>query len=431
MEQKVNELSPIEHEIEIKIDYQEILPDIEKALKEEHKKISLPGFRKGKVPMQMFKKLYGEAVEYQASEKIANKIFWEAVDSADSKPVNTPQMTDLDYKPNEYLSFKVRYEVKPKLTLKDYKELEIEKPLFEVKEEDIEKDLDNLLKAHASYEEAEIVEEKSKIVVDLQRLDDSGQPVEGNRSENMTIDLSDERVNKEIADNSIGKKTGDRFNFNFIDEHKHGEEVHRQEMNYEVEIKKIEKIIYPEITEELVEKISGKRAKTIDEFKTMIRANYEKYLREQSENIFTNSLLNRIVENNNFDPPRGFVDSLLERFVEAEKENAKRQKQQVDEKAAREYLKPRAEWTAKWQIIMETLAQTEKIQVEESELENLAKAESEKTGISVDKLLNYYKSTNRNEALLEDKVVKFLVENNKAVEYHPDKKKKESKGKKK
>jgi len=100
-------------------------------------------------------------------------------------------------------------------------------------------------------------------------------------------------------------------------------------------------------------------------------------------------------------------------------------------KAIAEYFKPRAEWNAKWQIILENIAEAEGLKVEENELEELAKAEAEKTGISVAKLVKYYNDTNRIEVLLEEKVINFLKSNNKIVEVDADKKVKEKKGKQK
>lgn len=431
MEIKVNQVSDSKQEVEVNLTYEEITPDIEEAYSEERKNIEIDGFRKGKAPMAMIKKLYGEAIEYKASEKIATKKFWEAVDQENLKPISTPQLTDIDFVPGSKLFFKIQYEIKPKLELKNYKGLEIEKPLFKVKEEDIEKEIDYLLKPHFKYEASETVENKSsRITVNLQKLDENGVAVIGQRSENMLIDLSDEKVNQQIIENANGKKVNDKFPFTFVDEHYHGEELHREEYRYEAEITKIEKIVYPELTEEILKKISGNKASTLEEFKDMLRKNFTDYYTKQSDEIYTNSLLNEIVKNNEFTPPPGYVSSVHKRLVEMEKENAKRYKMpNVDEKAIAEYYKPRAEWNAKWQIILENLAEIEKIKVEDSELENLANQEAEKTGISAQKLLKYYKDSNRGDVLLEDKVIDFLKTNNKIKEVDAEEKTKEKKGK--
>ncbi len=428
MEVKVNVVSDSEHEVEVNLTYEEIKPDIENAYKEERKSISIPGFRKGKVPIHILKKQYGEAIEYKASESIAQAKFWEAVEKEDLKPISTPSLTDIDFIINEKLDFKVKYEVKPNLELKDYKNLEIEKPVFNVKEEDIEKEIDYMLKQSATFEETEVVESNDFVItVDLQRVDENNTPIVGSRSENMRIDLTDERVSPEIKEKAVNKKLNESFNFSFTDEHKHGDEVHKEEFVYTAEIKKVEKIIYPEVTEELVKKLSKDKAATIDELKNQLKENFENYYSSQSENIYSNNLLSKIVENNDFAPPAGYVETVLARLVESEKQQAKqRQVPNFDENDAVEQLKPRAEWNAKWQIIMENLAEQENIKVEDSEIEELVKEEAEKTGISVEKLKKFYNDSNRTASLLEEKVMKFLKENNKIKEIDAEQKAKES-----
>ena len=433
MEVKVNNLSDISQEVEVNLAYDEISSDIQAAYKEESKTIQIDGFRKGKAPFAMIKKLYGEAIEYKASDKIATKKFWEIVDQEGLKPISMPHLVDIDFQMGSKLYFKIQYEVKPKLRLKDYKGLEVEKPVFKVKEEEIGKEVDYLLKPYIKYEPAEEVDGYDyKITTNLQKLDENGNAVIGQRSENMQIDLSDEKVNLQVRENAKGSKVGGTFQFTFVDEHYHGEELHREEFRYEAEVTKIEKAVQPEINEELVKKISNNKASTLDELKDVLRKNFSDYYTKQSDDIFVNNLLNEIVKNNDFTPPAGYVDSIHKRLIEIEKENAKRQKMpNVDERAMAEYFKPRAEWNAKWQIILESLAETENIKVDENELEEIAKQESEKTGISVEKLMKYYKDTNRNDVLLEDKVVNFLKENNKVKEVDADEKIKENKEKQK
>jgi len=417
LEKKVNEIAKHEHELVVTLTYDEIKPEIEEAYNKERKKISIDGFRKGKAPLHVIKKMYGESIEYQAAETISNKKFWNIVDTDDLKPISTPKLVDIDFVPGEKLSFKVIYEVKPELELKNYKGLEIEKPILKVRDEDVEFELSRILKGHASYVDVEIIEDKCRFVANLQRVNDDGTPFEGSRTENLTVDLSEPTVNVDLQENSKGKKVGETFEFTFVDEHKHGEETHKEEYKYVIEVVKIEKATYPEFDEEFVQKISNKQAKTIDEFKNQIEDSYQKYYESQSDQVFESKLLHEIVKNNDFTPPAGYVEFMLERLVEVEKENAKRQKQRLPEDATlKKNLAQRAEWTAKWQIVLENLSRIEDITVDDEELEKLAEEEADKTGISVQKLVKYYKDTNRKESLLEDKVIKFLIENTKVKE---------------
>jgi trigger factor len=252
----------------------------------------------------------------------------------------------------------------------------------------------------------------------------------GSRNEGMQIDLSDEKVNPQIVENALGKKVGDTFNFIFSDEHYHDEELHKEEFSYTSEVTKVEKLVKPEITEELVKKLSGNKAVTLDELKVHLKNNFEEYYKKQSDEILTNSLLNDVVKNNDFTPPPGFVQSVHKRFVEMEKENSKRYKMpNFDEKAVSEYYKPKSEWNSKWQIILENIAKAENITIQDSELEEIAKKEAEKNGIPVAKLVKYYKDTNRSEMLLEEKVINFLKENAKIKEVRAEDKIKEKKEK--
>lgn len=430
METKVNKITDKEREVEVTLDYDEIKDDINQAYQKERKNISMDGFRKGKVPMGMIKKMYGEAIEYKASEDIASNKFWEAVKQENLEPVGQPSLTDIDFQRGEQLNFKVKFEVIPEIEVDNYKDLEVEQPIFNVTDEIVEKEVDHLLKSKAKMEDAEVVEGSNyKITADLQRVDESGAPIVGTRSEDVAIDLSDERVNPQIVQNVENKKVGDTFTFQF-ETKPQGEEGKTEEFKYEGEIKSIEKFVYPEITEELAKELSGDKATTLDELKEHIKNDIENYYTQQSERIYMDSLLKKVVENNDFDPPQGLVDSTLKQLVEKEKQNAQQQgNPNFDEEEARERLKEDAVWNSKWQIVSENIAEKEGLKVEDEDYKELAERDAKQMGISADKLIEYYKNAGVDKSLLEKKVVDFLKENNPPKEVDADKKVQEEKEK--
>ncbi len=422
METKINTISDFVRELEVTLDYSEIKPEIEAAYKKERAKISIDGFRKGKAPMGMIKKLYGDAIEYRASEDIANTKFWEIVKEQNLEPISTPALADINFEPEKELTFKVQYEVKADIEVKDYSGQKIKKPVFLVKDEDIERDINTMLKSKSDYEEVEKVEDENhRITVDLQRIDENGEAIEGSTARNMVIDLADERVNPNIAKAAIGKNINETFTFSFTDEHKHGEETHKEDFTYTANILDIEKLVMPEITGELVKSLSRNMATDMESWKKSLRETYEKYYEAQSDEIYTNGLLNKIIENNEFTPPQGYVDVLFNRIVESEKEKAKREKRHFDEEMMKDNIQKQAEWMAKWQIISENIARIEKIEVNDDDLKELAEKEAENTGISVDKLIKYYKDSNRADAMLDEKIISYLKENNEIEEFDPSK----------
>ncbi|HEX2867508.1 MAG TPA: trigger factor [Ignavibacteriales bacterium] len=418
METKINVVSESEHELEVVLNYDEIQPDLEKAYQEERKKIELPGFRKGKAPMAMVKRMYGDAIEYQASEKIANRVFWDVVEDQKLNPISAPKMVDLDFQKDSKLAFKIRYEVKPELDVKDYTGLEVKKIRFDVENEQVQSEVNYLQKTNSTLEDAEKVEDKNAIItVDLQKLDSEGKPVEGIKSQGIKIDLTDERVNPQLTENAVGKKIGESFTFSFQDSREIEEEgvkkIVNEEIVYSAEVKSVQKVVLPELNEEFVKKITKDKFSTPEEWKENIKKGLQDYYDRQSEDMLVNTLLNDVVKNNDFTPPHGFVHSLLDRMVQMEQERAKQEGiKKFDAHEAHNRLHDRAEWTAKWQIIMENIARKEDIKVGESELRELAEKDAAETGISVDKLLKYYTDSNRGEILLEDKVIDFLKKNN-------------------
>ena len=425
METKINIINSSEHELEVNLGYDEILPEIDLAYKKESQKIEMPGFRKGKVPLQMLKKVYGDAIEYKASEDIANKKFWEIVKEQNLKPISTPKLMDLNFERGVKLFFRIQYEVMPELELKDYTTNEIQKFEWKVNEEQVNTEVLSLRRRNATEEEADTVEDEFSIItVDLQRMDKEVNPA-GDNKKGLVIDLSDERVNRQIAENAKGKKVNDVFSFNFKDSkeiEENGEKkTVEEEFNYNATITAIKKLILPEMNDEFVQKITKEKFKTVEDWKENIKNGIQSYYDRQSEDMYLNSLISTIVKNNDFVPPHGYVHKILDNMVAMEEEKAKRENNKFfDAKAVEQQLHHRAEWNAKWQIIYRTIAKKENITVEENELKVIAEKEAVETGISVEKLVKFYKDTNKEDIMLEDKVVDFLKANNNVKIVTPD-----------
>jgi trigger factor len=425
LETKINVISSSEHELEVNLGYEEIQPEIDLAYKNESKKIEMPGFRKGKVPLPMLKKVYGDAIEYKASEEIANKKFWEIVNEQKLKPISTPKLMDIKFERGVKLNFKIQYEVMPELELKNYTNNEIQKFEWKVTEEQVNTEILALRRSNATEEESGIVEDEFSIItVDLQRIDKDNNST-GDNKNGLVIDLSDERVNKQIIENAKGKKINDVFSFSFKDSREIEENGEKktvdEEFNYNATIKAIKRLILPEMNDEFVQKITKEKFKTVEEWKENIKNGIQNYYDRQSEDMHLNSLISTIVKNNDFVPPHGYVHKILDNMIALEEDKAKREGNKLfDPKAIEHQLHNRAEWNAKWQIIYRTIAKKEGIAVEENELKTIAEKEAAETGISVEKLIKFYKDSNKEEVMLEDKVVDFLKAHNNVKIITPD-----------
>ncbi len=429
MEFKVNDISQSEKEVEVTLSYDEIRNEIDREVKKEASKIQVPGFRKGKVPKQILKQRFGDTLEFEASEKVANSRFWQLAKENDLRPIGQPVMTDLDFIIEKDFKFKVKYEIIPEIDVKDYTNQIIEVPDIKVTEAEVEKEIENILRSNSTQEDVDIVGDDINYLLDVEltRISEDGQPAADSKPEKMQIDLSNENVHIDIKENSKGKKVGEKFKFHFHDErmipNKDGvEEKVVEHFDYEVLILGIKKIVLPELNEELIKKVTKDKLSTGAELRTEIEKNIKNYYDQRADEFTRNQLIGLIISKNDFTPPSFMVESILDEMVKSEEERLKKQgMKKVDTKYLREYLQPSALNEVKWYQLKNEIQKKENLEVTDKELEELAAKDAEKTGLPVEKLVNYYKSSNQMERMLDQKLFSFLKEKNEIKKVNPDK----------
>ncbi len=429
METKLNDLTTSEKELEVTLSYNEIKDDIDSEVKKKTKNIQLPGFRKGKAPLTIIKKMYGNSLEYEASEKIANTHFWKIAKEKEIFPIGQPTMTDLHFHPNEELHFKVQFETYPLLEVKEYTDQVIEVPDFVVKDEEIEQEIKYIKQANAEQQDVEVIgdENNYSIDIDLQRINEDGTPYENSQKQNIKVDLSDPKVNHDLIENAKGKKIGETFTFTFKNEaplkQEEGEKEKKEEiLRFSAGITSIKKNTLPELNEELIKKITKDKVTNEADLRENIRKDIQDYYDRQTDNIIRNKLIALVVEKNDFVPPKSLVQNLLQDLVKNEEEKAKKEGNKLfNREEAKINLHKFAESEVKWFLLKNEIQKKEKIEIEEEALKELAKKEAVTTGLSEEKLLNYYKSSNYQNTLLDQKLFEFLKEKNTIKKIEPEK----------
>jgi trigger factor len=429
LEFKVNDISQSEKEVEVTLNYDEIRIEIDSEVKKQTTKIQVPGFRKGKVPKHIIKQRYGDSLEFEASEKVANSRFWQIAKERDLRPIGQPIMTDLNFNIDKDFKFKVKYEIMPAIRVKDYTDQIIEVPDLSVKPDEIEKEIEHVRHSNSTQEDAGVIGDDTNYLLDVEltRVDEGGQPATDSKPEKMQIDLSNENVHIDIKENSKGKKVGENFKFHFHDErmvqNKEGQEEKIVEhFDYEVLILGIKKVVLPELNEEIIKKVTKDKLSTETELRTEIEKNIKNYYDQRIEEFTRSRLISLIISKNDFTPPSFMVESILDEMVKSEEERLKKQgMKKIDNKYLREYLQPSALNEVKWYQIKTEIQKKENLEVADKELEELAAVDAEKTGLPVDKLINYYKSSNQVERMLDKKLFDFLKEKNEIKKVNPEK----------
>jgi trigger factor len=177
-----------ERELEVTVNALELVPHFQKAYEQYRKKIEIKGFRKGKAPLEMIKRIYGESIEHESLDTVANEVYHKVAEEKNLKVIGEPTLVDIDYKRGEALRFKIRYEVRPEIQLKEYKGLKVDKLVHEVTEKEIESEIERLQTINRTTAEVDsAVDDQHLLTVDFQEVDSAGFPIVGKKNENVHL----------------------------------------------------------------------------------------------------------------------------------------------------------------------------------------------------------------------------------------------------
>jgi trigger factor len=410
VEVTIQDLSEVSREVEIKATPEELQPHFNKAYADYRKKVEIRGFRKGKAPVDIIKKLYGDLIEHEALESIASDFYRQTIKEKNLKPIGEPTLIDLDFKHESGVKFKIHYDVRPEIVLKDYKGIEIEKVVHPVTEEDIEEEVLRLRRSNASFQETDAAVDTEHIVtVDMQDVDESGAPIAGKRSPGVRFYLGDENLELPFKKALSNADKGGVYRVQF--EHEHGD--HKHNVNSELTVTKIEKIMTPELDQALVEKMTKGKTVSVEQFRADIRKDLEEYWKQQTERQVINSLTEEIIRRHEFQVPESLTRNVLDRLLEEMKNESpgKNLPDDFDVEKFNEQNRPYAVYQSKWALLREELIKSEAIDATDEDLAKLAERDAERMKIPIDRLVNYYKSSDQiKDRIIGDKLLKILTD---------------------
>ncbi len=412
----ITPVTDVQQEAEIEVTSEELQPHFEKAYEKYRPKLELKGFRKGKVPLPMIKKLYGEAIERDSLDSIADDLYQKVMEEKDIHPLGKAALVDMDFKRGERFRFKIKYEVRPAITLEKYKGLHVEKEVHPVTDAEVEAEVDHIRRANATTTPAEAVTDPEHIVTaDVQELDDAGTPLIGRKSAGARFLLSDPNTVPEIRAALSQAKVGDTCRASYESKH----EDHTHKANLSITATDIQKVTLPPLNDELVKKVTGGKVASRDEFMKNLRADLERYWADQTDRRLADSIATEVVRLHEFAVPDALVEGFLDSFIDDIRNQSRDKKlpQGFDEPKFREESRAYAVWQAKWLLLKEKIAEQEKISVTKEDIEKLAETDASRMGVTKEQLLRYYLSSGTvTERLLSDRVMALLKEHAKIKE---------------
>jgi len=419
LETNITELENCKKELEATLTYDELKPHFDKYLEKFRKKANVPGFRKGKVPVGMLKKMYGDSLEYQALEDITNDVFKQYVKDNNVDIIDIGAILDMDYKPNESFRFKISYETKPVVKIEEYKGLELTKTKFEIDESLVDEEIDYFKFRNAAMEiDGQATDDQYTITVDLKNLDADGKELEGQSQNGLQVYLGNPDIFPEFKEGFKGIKEGET---RIID----SKNAEGEPKKVEITCTKVEKVIFPPMDEEFFKKVLGNdEVKTEKDFRKKIREDITKVYDDMSLTRLKNDAVSEMIKSNEVSVPDKYVEYFLDDFVKEEKEKHKGHNHGINEEEIRKSKRVDAILAAKWMLLRDELIKMENIQPAEEDFVKMAEETSQRFNIPADSLVNLYKQNEDIKMRIQnDKVLDFLIANAKITEKTEVKKK--------
>ncbi|MGO1998578.1 MAG: trigger factor [Staphylococcus saprophyticus] len=405
---------------------------IDQAFKKVVKQINVPGFRKGKVPRQIFEQRFGvEALYQDAVDILLPEAYGEAIDETGIKPVDQPEINVTTMEKGSDMTFEASVVVEPEIELGDYKGLEIEKQNVELTEEELQESIDHQLGhlAEMVVKEDGAVEDGDTVNIDFDGYVD-GEQFEGGQAEGYDLEIGSGSFIPGFEEQLVGVKIGEEkdVTVTFPEEY-HAEELAGKEATFKAKVNEIKYKDVPELTDEIANELDAE-ANTVDEYKENLRKKLTEQKETDAENNQKEEAISKASNNASVEIPDAMINTELDRMVQ---EFGQRMQQQglnletyfqisgQDESQLREQMKDDAEERVKTNLTLTAIADAEDIEVSDDDIDKELEKMSEQFNISVEDIKQTLGNTDivKNDVRIQ-KVIDLLVDEAKLVEPSKD-----------
>lgn len=431
MQVEIENLSPLEKKISVKISADVVTREIEATYRALNQKIKLKGFRPGKIPQSILTRLYKTQVEEEVATKLINDSLAEAVKEHNLAPVSEPNVLNHAFTTENDFTYAVSFEVKPELTVQDYLGVEIEVPEVVVTEEEINAELEKLRENHAQLkplEDLRPVRAKDMVLVDFEGTL-AGQPIEGWKVVNHLVEAGSGTLIGDLDKSLIGMQIGEEKDINLtlpVDYLK--KELAGNEITVHLKVKEIKEKILPPVDDEFAKDLG--EYQTVKDLKEHLHRLIEERKKEETRRITKEKILEKLVANYSFSVPKTMIERQVQSFLaraelQLAKEGRRIESATPEGEKLRETFLPLAEKEVRGSLILEKIAEIEKISVSEAELDAYLEKLAKRLNRRVEAVKSLYQQRNLMDELrqqvLEEKTLDFLIEKAK-IKISPHKK---------
>jgi trigger factor len=380
-------------EIEVEIPAEIVAGETESLVQRYQKLARIPGFRKGKVPSTIIRQRFAEDLKSEVVEKLVPKYFRQEAEKQGLAPVSQPRVTDLHIVDGEPLRFKASFEVMPDFEVSGYKELAPEPQETTVTDEEVESELTHLREQQAAYAP---VEDRALQDGDYAQISFKGQPQTAAGDETKPVSVDDVMVEvggsntvKEFTENLRGAKPGEDRSFQVIYPEDFAD--HRlagKTFSYSVSIKAVKQKSLPELNDDFAKQLG--EFETLEALKQRIREAIEAEKKHTAEHVAKDKIVDELAKRHDFPVPEALVEHQIDlrlerglRALAAQGLNPEQMKQ-MDLERLRSGQRDSAIKEVKVSLILDRIAELEKIDATEEEVDKEVEALAKQSKMDVD-----------------------------------------------
>jgi len=363
-------------EIEVEVPFEEVSRETETLIQKYQKLARIPGFRKGHVPASIIKQRFSQDIQNDVIDALVPRYFRKETERLGLMPVSQPRVTDLHAHQGEPLHFKATFEVMPEIKVEGYKDLRAEHPEITVTDDEVEESLKSLQEQKATFspiEDRPIADgDYAQVSLDgTPKQDEAGmKPV---HMDDVLVEVGGKNTMPEFTENLRGANAGETrtFDVNYPEDFS-DERLRGKVFTYTVKVNAIKQKSVPELKDEFAKELG--EFSTVDEVRQRIREGMEQERRQAAEREVKDKLLIELINRNEFELPQAMVDQQidvrLERGLRALAAQGLRSEdmKKMDLPRLRAGQKDQAVQELKATLLLEKIADEEKIEVGDEEI---------------------------------------------------------------
>ncbi len=407
--------------------------DVEKAIQaayiKQRGRISIPGFRKGKVPRHMVEKMYGPEIFYEeAANTLIQDSYPSAADESGVDIVSRPSIAVEQIESGKPFIFTAEVAVRPEVTLGGYRGVEVTKADAVVTEEEVDKEVEKERNNNARMVTVtdRPVQTKDTVVIDYEGFVD-GEAFEGGKAENHSLEIGSHSFIDTFEDQLVGKNTGDETEIHVtFPEQYHAQELAGRPAVFKVKLHEIKVKEIPEADDEFAQDVS--EFDTLEEYKEDIRKRLTERRENEIKGAQEDEAIRRIIETSTMDIPEAMIETQCENMVSefaqriAQSGLSMEQYMQfsgltVDQLKAQ--VRPEAETRIKSSLVLEEIAKVEKIVISDEEMDAHVEKMAAGYGMDAAKMKEMMSDSERESVrrdLAVTRAVELIMENVKETE---------------